>query len=141
MARVLFLLGLTLLCGVGFSREAAAELGHASWYALTSPTASGEMCDPDGLTAAHRTLPFGTTVEVENLANGKLVVVRINDRGPFVGDRIIDLTRAAAARLGFLADGIAWVRVRLAPAPGSVTFTEQIGPSGSATAPRRGFPF
>jgi rare lipoprotein A len=90
---------------------AKTEVGRASWYALTSKTASGERCDPNALTAAHPTLPFGTKVKVENLKNGRSVVVRINDRGPFVGGRIIDLTRAAAARLGFIRAGTAKVRL------------------------------
>lgn len=90
---------------------AEAETGRASWYSLTSRTASGERCDPSALTAAHRTLPFGTKVKVENLKNGRTVVVRINDRGPFIGGRVIDLTKAAAHRLGFVASGIAKVRL------------------------------
>jgi rare lipoprotein A len=90
---------------------ASAQVGHASWYSLTSKTASGERCDPAALTAAHRTLPFGTKVKVENLKNGKSVVVRINDRGPFVGGRIIDLTKGAAARLGFVSSGVTKVRI------------------------------
>jgi len=94
-----------------FSGEVFAEVGRASWYSLTSRTASGERCDPGALTAAHRSLPFGTKVKVENLKNGKSVIVRINDRGPFVGGRIIDLTRAAAGRLGFVSAGLAKVRV------------------------------
>jgi rare lipoprotein A len=88
-----------------------AEEGRASWYSLTSKTASGERCDPGALTAAHRSLPFGTRVKVENLRNGKSVVVRINDRGPFVGGRIIDLTKAAANRLGFVSAGVTKVRL------------------------------
>ena len=90
---------------------AFAQTGSASWYALTSKTASGERCNPNALTAAHPTLPFGTKVKVENLKNGKTVVVRINDRGPFVGGRIIDLTRAAASALGFIKAGTAKVRL------------------------------
>ena len=91
--------------------DASAETGRASWYALTSRTASGEWCDPSAMTAAHPSLPFGTRVKVENLDNGRSVIVRINDRGPFVSGRIIDLTRAAADRLGFLRRGIADVRL------------------------------
>ena len=91
--------------------EAAAQTGRASWYALTSRTASGERCNPEALTAAHRSLPFGTRVKVENLDNGKSVVVRINDRGPFVGGRVIDVTRAAARSLGFVGAGLANVRL------------------------------
>jgi rare lipoprotein A len=90
---------------------ASAEVGRASWYALTSKTASGERCDPNAMTAAHPSLPFGTKVKVENLRNGRSVVVRINDRGPFVGGRIIDVTRAVAERLGFRAAGTAKVRL------------------------------
>jgi rare lipoprotein A len=88
-----------------------AQTGRASWYALTSKTASGERCNPNALTAAHRSLPFGTKVKVENLANGRSVIVRINDRGPFVGGRIIDLTKAAASELGFVHKGVAKVRL------------------------------
>ena len=91
--------------------SAFAETGRASWYALTSKTASGEMCDPTAMTAAHRTLPFGTRVKVENLKNGRSVVVRINDRGPFIRGRVIDVTKAAAARLGFVRKGVADVRL------------------------------
>jgi rare lipoprotein A len=64
-------------------------------------TASGESFAPEKLTAAHRSLPFGTMVRVTNLRNGRIVIVRINDRGPFSKDRIIDLTPAAARQLGF----------------------------------------
>lgn len=91
--------------------DATAETGRASWYSLTSTTANGERCNPNALTAAHPSLPFGTKVKVENLRNGRSVVVRINDRGPFVGGRIIDLTKAAAGRLGFIQAGIAKVRL------------------------------
>lgn len=88
-----------------------AQEGHASWYALRSRTASGEMMNPNAMTAAHRTLPFGTRVRVENLRNGRSVVVRINDRGPFVRGRVIDLSRAAASQLGFLKAGTTRVRI------------------------------
>ena len=94
-----------------FQGQAMAQTGRASWYALTSMTASGERCDPSAMTAAHRTLPFGTKVKVENLKNGRTVVVRINDRGPFVGGRIIDLTKGAAHKLGFVSSGTAQVRL------------------------------
>lgn len=89
----------------------ADQVGHASWYALHSRTASGEMMNPNAMTAAHRSLPFGTKVKVENLSNGRSVVVRINDRGPFVGGRIIDVSKAAAANLGMISSGTANVRV------------------------------
>lgn len=94
-----------------FHTGALAQSGRASWYALTSKTASGERCNPNALTAAHRTLPFGTKVKVHNLKNGRSVVVRINDRGPFVGGRVIDVTKAAAAKLGMLQAGTALVKL------------------------------
>jgi len=90
----------------------ADQIGRASWYALTSQTASGERMNPNALTAAHRSLPFGTKVLVENLNNGRSVVVRINDRGPFVGGRVIDLSKAAAAQIGMIGSGTAKVRIR-----------------------------
>jgi rare lipoprotein A len=89
----------------------AEQVGHASWYALRSRTASGEMMNPSAMTAAHRSLPFGTKVVVENLNNGKAVVVRINDRGPFIKGRIIDVSKAAASVLGMLGSGTARVKV------------------------------
>ena len=87
------------------------ETGRASWYDLASATASGETMDGDDLTAAHPTLPIGTRVLVENLDNGRSVIVRINDRGPFTRNRIIDVSRAAAEKLGMVAKGVAHVRV------------------------------
>ena len=89
----------------------AAQVGSASWSALHSITASGERMNPSALTAAHRSLPFGTQVRVKNLRNGRSVVVRINDRGPFTGGRIIDLSKAAAAKLGMISAGTAKVSV------------------------------
>jgi rare lipoprotein A len=84
------------------SSAAMAESGVASIYAYAGEkTANGERANPGGLTAAHKTLPFGTRVRVVNKRNGKSVVVRINDRGPFVRGRIIDLTPAGARALGF----------------------------------------
>jgi rare lipoprotein A len=79
------------------------EVGIASWYGPRfhgKRTASGERFDTNALTAAHKTLPFGTRVRVKSVADGKEVVVRINDRGPFIAGRIIDLSRAAAQALG-----------------------------------------
>lgn len=91
--------------------EAAIQCGRASWYAMTSRTASGERASPETLTAAHRTLPFGTKVRVENVKNGRSVVLRINDRGPFTKGRVIDVTRVAAEQLGFRNAGHAPVRI------------------------------
>ena len=87
------------------SGAAFAQCGGASWYALTSKTASGERMNPAAMTAAHRTLPFGTKVKVTNQRNGKTVTVRINDRGPFIKGRVIDLSKAAAHELGFVSRG------------------------------------
>jgi rare lipoprotein A len=84
------------------SPAAMAQSGIASVYAYSGErTASGERAQPSGFTAAHRTLPFGTRVRVTNKNNGRTVTVRINDRGPFVRGRVIDLTPAAAHALGF----------------------------------------
>ena len=91
-----------------------AQRGVASWYGSTHHgrrTASGAPFDMNGLTAAHRTLPLGTEIEVENLENGRKLVVTVNDRGPYVRSRILDLSRAAAQRLGFSHDGTARVRL------------------------------
>ncbi len=95
------------------------ESGMASWYGAEfqgRATASGEAFDPTQLSAAHRTLPFGTLVKVLNTANGQSVVVRINDRGPFVSGRIIDLSKAAADKLGYGSAGTIMVNLSLAGA-------------------------
>ena len=94
-------------------QEISSE-GLASWYGKQfagRKTANGERFEPGGLTAAHRTLKFGTCVEVELLSNGRKVQVRINDRGPFVHDRIIDLSEEAAKQLGLLDEGVGEVRL------------------------------
>jgi len=99
--------GAAMLCSLS---PALAQSGIASVYAYSGEkTASGQKAHPGGLTAAHRTLPFGTKVKVTNKRNGKSVTVRINDRGPFVRGRIIDLTPAAARALGF--NGLAPVEI------------------------------
>ncbi len=98
----------------------ASYVGLASWYGPGfhgRRTASGKRFDMAALTAAHRSLPFGSRVRVTNLANGRSVVVRINDRGPYVKPRIIDLSRAAARELDFLEDGITRVRIDLLAGP------------------------
>jgi rare lipoprotein A len=76
------------------------QCGVASWYALSSRTASGERMNPNAMTAAHKSLPLGTVVKVIDQKSGRSIKVRINDRGPYVRGRIIDLSRAAAKRLG-----------------------------------------
>ncbi len=98
----------------------SVEYGMASWYGYPyhgRRSASGEIYDMEKLTAAHRTLPFGAWVEIENLSNGRKVQVRINDRGPFVEGRIIDLSHAAADRIDMLRAGIAKVRLEVIEPP------------------------
>ncbi|MCB2096545.1 MAG: septal ring lytic transglycosylase RlpA family protein [Parvularculaceae bacterium] len=95
--------------------ETYDETGVASWYGDAfhgKLTANGEIFDKRRLSAAHKTLPLPTIAEVENLENGRRIVVRVNDRGPFVDDRVIDLSHAAADELGFTGKGLARVRVR-----------------------------
>jgi rare lipoprotein A len=94
------------------------ETGLASWYGEAyhgKPTASGEPFNMNERTAAHKTLPFGTLVEVEKLADGRRVVVRINDRGPHIEGRIIDVSKRAAGDLGMIDAGLADVALRLKP--------------------------
>jgi rare lipoprotein A len=100
------------------------QTGIASWYGDGDDfhgkrTANGEIYDMDKLTAAHKTLPFHTLVEVENVDNGKRVTVRINDRGPFIEGRIIDLSRKAAKRIGIYGQGTAPVHLRVVKLPDS----------------------
>lgn len=95
-------------------------VGIASWYGRRfhgRRTASGSPFDMAALTAAHLSLPFGSRVRVTNLANGRTVTVTITDRGPYVEPRVIDLSRAAAERLGFLDDGLARVRLDVLAEP------------------------
>ncbi len=93
----------------------ATQSGQASWYGIEggSETASGEKYNPSGLTAAHRTLPFGTKVRVTSIKTGKAVTVRINDRGPFHSRRIIDVSAGAAEVIGIKDDGIGDVRLEV----------------------------
>jgi rare lipoprotein A len=104
------------------SAENYVEVGVASWYGRELAgrrTASGEIFDPQGMTAAHRTLPMSTWVEVTNLDNGRSVVLRVNDRGPFsdTHERIIDVSYAAARALGIVVLGTARVEVKAVPPP------------------------
>jgi len=114
------------------------QVGLASWYGDAfqfRPTASGELFDMDRVTGAHTTLPLPCLVEVTNLANGRRLQVRVNDRGPFVEGRIIDLSREAARELGFDRQGLARVRVRyLGPAP---LLGPEAGVRYASAAPRR----
>lgn len=117
------------------------ETGVASWYGQqfhNRSTADGETFDMDALSAAHKTLPLPSMVEVTNLDNGKKLVVRVNDRGPFVDGRIIDLSRGAAEKLGFADQGVTRVRVRyLGPADGPPVGRQvaALAPSKTPAAP------
>jgi rare lipoprotein A len=110
------------------------QQGIASWYGPRfhgRRTASGEVFDQNRLTAAHRTLPLGAIVDVTNVENGRAVEVRINDRGPYVRGRVIDLSRAAAARLGMTRCGLASVRIEVKAGVETV-------PGSASEGPRRG---
>lgn len=95
------------------ARPAGGQHGVASYYWQPQRVASGGWFDPNAMTAAHKTLPFGTRVRVTHLGNGRSVEVRINDRGPYVAGRIIDLSKAAAAVIGMTGQGIARVAVEV----------------------------
>jgi rare lipoprotein A len=99
------------VAGLQSNEAATGQCGKASWYKMGYTTANGERMNANALAAAHRTLPFGTQVRVENLDNHRSVIVRINDRGPFVGGRVIDVTRGAAVHLGMIQTGTARVKV------------------------------
>jgi rare lipoprotein A len=144
-------LGLILFSGCRVRQqyfpEGNVQTGEASWYGgefhgrLTS---SREIYDMNDLTAAHNTLPLGTFVMVTNLSNGKSIVVRINDRGPFVKGRVIDLSYAAAKALDMVGPGTAPVRIevlpKVSPLPSAQKFSVQVGSfilKGNAEALRR----
>lgn len=119
-----------------YPSEDYTQVGIASWYGIEEHgkyAASGERFSMYDHTAAHRSLPLGTVVRVTNLDNGRDVIVRINDRGPFVGGRIIDLSYAAAKSIGMVTDGTAKVKVEVILAPGRTgdyfvaKYTIQIG--------------
>ena len=116
------------------SRPGATQQGVASWYGPGfhgEATTSGEIYDQYSMTAAHPTLPLGTRVDVTNLLNARTVEVRINDRGPFVGDRVIDLSYAAAQKLDMIGPGTAPVRIEVLDAPGdhlpTAAYAVQVG--------------
>ena len=117
--RILIIL-ITLLT-IGFSCQAQkSETGMASFYGDAfegKPTASGEPYRASRLTAAHRTLPFDTRVRVTNLSNDRSVIVKVNDRGPYAKERIIDLSRAAAVKLDYIDKGVTRVRIEVLKKP------------------------
>lgn len=115
--------------------EGAVVEGIASWYGAEfagRPTASGERFDPSKLTAAHRSLPFGTLLKVSNLYNGKSVVVRVNDRGPFVTGRVLDVSRAAAELLDMISTGTAPIKAEIVA--GTETPPTQTNAAGNGDA-------
>ncbi|RMD75523.1 MAG: septal ring lytic transglycosylase RlpA family protein [Bacteroidetes bacterium] len=114
-----------------------AEYGLASYYAdkfAGKPTASGELYDPAKMTAAHKTHPFGTILRVTRLDNGKSVEVRVNDRGPYVAGRVVDVSRAAAEKLDLIKDGMARVKVEVVRLPGETA--RRVESKARETAPR-----
>ncbi len=101
-------------------QEKVYQTGSASWYGPGfhgRKTANGERFNQDAMTAAHRKLPLGTRIKVENLGNGKTVNLRINDRGPYAGGRILDVSKGAAGKLGMLKSGTAQVRISIISCP------------------------
>jgi rare lipoprotein A len=115
MKKIFLTLSFFFLLSVSFTL-AQVQTGKASFYADKfegTPTASGEKYKHSKLTAAHKTLPFGTKVKITNLANNESVEVIINDRGPYVEDRIVDLSKSAAEKLGFVNQGLAEVRLEV----------------------------
>jgi rare lipoprotein A len=110
---ILALAAALLLGGLFESVEAATSRGMACFYGYRSRTASGEMMNPAAMTAAHRSLPFGTRVRVTDVSTRRSVVVRINDRGPFLRGAIIDLSTGAAGQLGITGRGMAMVELEV----------------------------
>jgi rare lipoprotein A (peptidoglycan hydrolase) len=96
-----------------FASTGRTSYGVASYYSYPGRTANGERYDPSQFTAAHRTLPFGTKLQVTNLNSGRSVVVRVNDRGPFIHGRVVDVSYAAARELNLLHSGTAKVKVEI----------------------------
>jgi len=144
---------LALLAPRGFSQQNPAAVavppsgstfeGLASWYGAAFQgrrTSSGELFDKEGLTAAHRSLPFGTLLRVTDLASGGSVVVRVNDRGPFVGDRVLDLSEAAARLIGLLPEGTGRVSCYVLPPDEAASFgaPSPLPPATVATGPAEG---
>ena len=123
----LYLLGAAALIGIAATAFLVApyyEVGIASWYGPGfdgNLTANGEVYDMNGISAAHKTLPFGTLVRVTDFETGRSIVVRINDRGPFIEGRIIDLSKGAAAKLGTIERGITQVGLRILRWPDGYT--------------------
>lgn len=134
----LLLLLLLLICSTALAQ---VQTGKASFYADKfegKPTASGEKYRHNKLTAAHKTLPFGTKVKVTNLGNNLTVEVIINDRGPYVDGRIIDLSKSAAEKLGFINQGLADVKIEVVD-PGDGKKSDPIKPIGQVSVDEKEF--
>lgn len=119
------------------------EEGLASWYGpgfAGRLTANGEIFDPNELTAAHKTLPFDTRVRVTSVRNGRSVVVRINDRGPFKPGRVIDLSRAAAEAIGMIGSGVAPVTLTIVGGEAGALRAEPFAPLGTYEVIHPGYP-
>ncbi len=109
---------------LGYTIEGSTQIGLASWYGIeehNNYAASGERFSKHDYTAAHKTLPMGTVVRVTNLENGRDVIVKINDRGPFIGDRIIDLSHAPAQSINMVQKGVVNVKVEVVSTPSTKT--------------------
>jgi len=123
LAKLIIWLLILFICSLPFAQKSFE--GKASWYGpgfAGNYTANGEIYDPSQMTAAHKTLPFGTLLRVTNLANGLSVDVRINDRGPYIHNRVIDLSQAAAAKVGMELAGVGTVRAEFISELGELDF-------------------
>lgn len=140
MKKIRVLLGIIALFTAAFVFGAENELikleATASFYAEDfhgRPTASGELFDMNALTAAHKTLPFGTMLEICNLENGRKVTVRVNDRGPFIPNREIDVSKGAAEKLDMISSGVARVSIRKTAGPSGQASTLLVKTAGPVT--------
>ena len=114
MLKIIAVLSVSLLTvGCAPTIIESPKLAKASWYQMGTKTASGERYNPDGLTVAHKTYPFGTLLKLTNPENNKTVVARVNDRGPFGHGRDLDTSRGTARELGFIDKGVANLKVEV----------------------------
>ena len=114
--KLLLIICLLSLSTFAYAKNKKVQIGKGSWYGKPFQgklTASGEHYNMYDLTAAHRTFPFNSMVKVTNLKNGRSVIVRVNDRGPYHGGRIIDLSYLAAKKLGYVKKGVAKLKIKL----------------------------
>lgn len=126
--RLLLVVFLSLLSSIKLAAQSSLPDGKASYYSNGlhgRKMSNGERYDKNAFTCAHRTLPFGTRLKVTNPRNGRSVIVRVTDRGPFVRGRIVDLSYAAARELGTLASGVAYVKVEVVPKDTEIPFMKE----------------